>query len=72
MRPKPCKAREVERLLVRLGFTWVRTGGSHRTYIHADGRITQVPFHSGDVPTGLLRRIIGSIRITVEQFNDEV
>ena len=72
MRPKPCNAREVERLLGRLGFRWTRTGGSHRTYIHADGRITQVPFHRGDVPTGLLRRIIGNIGITVERFNDEV
>ena len=63
------KAREVELILVRLGFTETRQRGSHRQYRHADGRGTTVPFHSGrDVSPTLLRQIAKDIGLSVQEL----
>ena len=53
------QARELARVLRKLGFQDVRTHGSHVRFIHEDGRKTTVPFHAGrDLPKGLLRKIV--------------
>jgi len=63
------RAREVEALLVQLGFTEVRRRGSHRQYRHPDGRGTTIPFHSGrDIAPPLLRQIAKDIGLSVEEF----
>ncbi len=63
------RAREVEVILVRLGFTETRQRGSHRQYRHADGRGTTVPFHSGrDVSPTLLRQIAKDIGLSVQEL----
>jgi len=63
------KPRDVEALLVRLGFQEVRQRGSHRQYRHPDGRATTVPFHSGrDISPTLLRKIARDIGVTVEEL----
>ena len=63
------RAREVEALLVQLGFTEVRRRGSHRQYRHPDGRGTTVPFHAGrDIAPTLLRQIAKDIGLPVEEF----
>ena len=72
MKPKVSRPKQVESLLFRLGFT-VRAGkGSHRMYAHRDGRTVLIAFHPGTIPTGTLRKIIESMGLTVEQFNDSV
>jgi len=51
-------AREVARILERLGATVVRKAGSHRRYVSACGRCaTTLAMHPGDVPFGTLRSI---------------
>ena len=63
------RAREVEALLVQLGFTEVRRRGSHRQSRHPDGRGTTIPFHSGrDIAPPLLRQIAKDIGLSVEEF----
>lgn len=63
------KPREVEALLLRLGFLEVRQRGSHRQYRHPDGRRTTVPFHAGrDISPTLLRKIARDIRLTVDEL----
>jgi predicted RNA binding protein YcfA (HicA-like mRNA interferase family) len=63
------KPREVIRALERLGFVEVRQRGAHRQFRHPDGRGTTVPFHSGrDIAPPLLRQIIKDIRVTLEEF----
>jgi predicted RNA binding protein YcfA (HicA-like mRNA interferase family) len=63
------KPREVEALLVRLGFQEVRQRGSHRQYRHPDGRGTTIPFHAGqDISPTLLRKIARDIGITAEEL----
>lgn len=39
-------AKEAERLLLKAGFVWVRTAGSHRIYMKINVRVV-LPFHSG-------------------------
>jgi predicted RNA binding protein YcfA (HicA-like mRNA interferase family) len=52
------KPREVEQILLRLGFALARQRGSHRQYRRPDGRGTTVPFHAGrDISPFLLRQI---------------
>ena len=63
------KAREVCRILEKMGFTLARQRGSHRQYRHPDGRGTTVPNHPGrDISPVLLRQILKDIRVTPEEF----
>jgi predicted RNA binding protein YcfA (HicA-like mRNA interferase family) len=69
--PKPpvLKSKEVEAILVKLGFGVVRQRGSHKQYRHPDGRGTTVPFRSGrDISPLLLRQITKDIGMTIEEF----
>lgn len=63
------KAKEVEKILKKLGFYIVRQKGSHKQYRHPDGKYTTVPFHSGrDISPILLRQISKDIGMTIEEF----
>jgi len=62
-------AKEVIKILEKLGFQEIRQKGSHKYFKHADGRTTVVPVHPGrDIGKGLLRRIIREIEISREEF----
>jgi predicted RNA binding protein YcfA (HicA-like mRNA interferase family) len=41
-------AAEVETLLLKAGFVWLRSKGSHRIYAKAERRVV-VPFHGSDI-----------------------
>ena len=69
MRPKSSRPRDVERVAMRLGFILSHQKESHRIYRHPNGRRVVIPFHPGDVKTGLLRGIIEDMGITVERYN---
>ncbi len=67
------KGKELVRALSRLGFSVVRTRGSHVFLKHADGRVTTVPVHSGEViGPGLLRAILRDIEMTAEELLKEI
>lgn len=54
------RARELNRIIERLGGVHTRTVGSHKRYqitINATTASTAVPQHPGDIPTGTLRKI---------------
>jgi predicted RNA binding protein YcfA (HicA-like mRNA interferase family) len=71
MTPVPViPARELVRVLRRLGFQEVRSHGSHHRFAHPDGRKTTVPMHAGrDLPRGLLRKIVTQdVGMTMEEF----
>jgi predicted RNA binding protein YcfA (HicA-like mRNA interferase family) len=64
-------AREVERILLKLGFIKTRQKGSHVFYRHEDGRTTTVPHHSGrDLAYPLIRSILNDIQTSPEVFLD--
>ena len=53
------------KVLQKIGFDVARVKGSHHILIHADGRRTVVPVHSGeDIGTGLLSQGATSIGYT--------
>jgi predicted RNA binding protein YcfA (HicA-like mRNA interferase family) len=63
------KSREVEQILLRMGFILARQRGSHRQYRHLDGRGTTVPCHAGrDISPFLLRQIAKDVGVTIEAF----
>ena len=62
-------AKEVVKILEKIGFEKIRQKGSHKYFRRADGRVTIVPMHSGkDIGRGLLRRILKEIDISCEEF----
>lgn len=64
------KARELIRILKKLGFYRVRQKGAHICFKHPDGRFTLVPRHAGeDIGRGLLRQILREIRVSPEEFS---
>jgi len=63
------KAKEIIKILNRLGFQLIRKKGSHYFFRHPDGRTTIVPVHLGqDIRRGLLRGIIKDIEISPSNF----
>jgi predicted RNA binding protein YcfA (HicA-like mRNA interferase family) len=63
------KARAVETILQKLGFSVVRQKGSHKQFRHSDGRGTTVPFHPGqDISPILLKKIAADINMTLKDF----
>ena len=65
------KARDIIRILKKLGFAEVRQSGSHACFKHPDGRFTLVPKHGGeDIGRGLLRQILKEIEISPKEFSE--
>ena len=62
-------AKDLERLLLSIGFEKTRQKGSHAFYRHPDGRTTTIPHHHGRVISRpLLREILREFEITVEEY----
>lgn len=63
-------AREIMRVLNKLGFNFIRQEGSHMFFEHSDGRTTVIPNHPGqDIGRGLLGKIIKyDLQISREEF----
>lgn len=55
-------AQEAETLLVKAGFIYIRSKGSHRIYLKENKRIV-LPFHSGKI---LHPKIVKQVLIAVE------
>lgn len=70
---KLINAKQMEKMLLRLGFEKVRQKGSHAFYRHSDGRVTTVPHHKARVlARPLIREILREIEITVEDYNNHL
>ena len=64
------KGKEIIRILDKLGFEVVRSRGSHFFLRHADGRVTTVPVHSGEVlGPGLLRSILRDVELSLDDLH---
>ena len=59
--------RNVTRALESVGFTYVRTKGSHAVYRNRDGRVTVIPRH-GVVKRGTLASILRQVGLTADEF----
>lgn len=63
-------AREVSKILQKLGFELKRQEGSHMFFEHSDGRTTIIPNHGEeDIDRGLLNKIVKhDLKIEREEF----
>jgi predicted RNA binding protein YcfA (HicA-like mRNA interferase family) len=69
------KARELDRVLRRLGFSPVpkRGKGAHQVYVNAaTGRFTTVSWHGGgrEVPKGTVKAILQDIEMGWDEFQE--
>lgn len=60
--------REVLRFLKQQGYREVRQTGSHLILEHAERQMIVLPVHRGDLPKGLLLRILKEAGFTLEDF----
>ena len=68
---KLLNAKEMEKLLFRLGFRKIRQKGSHVFYRHSDGRFTTLPHHGKRILSRpLMREVLREIDLTIEEYND--
>mgnify|MGYP001579158385 CR=1 FL=1 len=63
-------AKELIKILDKIGFKFIRQTGSHMFFKHPDGRTTLIPNHPGEhIKRGLLNKIIKKdLQISREQF----
>ena len=62
-------AREVIKVLEKLGFRLVRQSGSHKIYKNDEGVRITVPYHSGKIlHPKLLKQILKDADLSVEEF----
>lgn len=66
-------AKELAKVLGRLGFQFKRQQGSHMFFEHSDGRTTVIPNHPGEeIDRGLLNKIIKhDLQISREEFMEK-
>ena len=63
------KAKELIKILNKIGFEVIRQRGSHVYLKHKDGRCTVVPVHTNrEIGRGLLKRILNEIDMSREDF----
>ena len=60
-------SKDMAKILESLGFKEIRQKGSHKSYKHADGRTTVVPFHGEDLGRGLIRKILKELSNTTNE-----
>ena len=62
-------AKQLEKLLLQLGFIIQRQKGSHKFYKHPDGRYTTLPHHPGeDLSCPLIKTILNQIDLSTDEF----
>lgn len=66
----PTKARDLVKVVVKLGFRLRGQSGSHAVYVHPDRRKTTIPIHPKEaIGIGLLTKIMKKdLEITREEF----
>ena len=66
------KAKDLIRIIMRIGFKFKRQKGSHKFFQHPDGRTTIIPDHGDEqIDRGLLNKIIKQdLMMTIEDFID--
>ena len=63
------KARQLYKILLKLGFEKHHQVGSHIQLRHPDGRRTTIPYHpSQEIRKGTLKAILNDIDVTTEEF----
>lgn len=65
----PIDPKQLIKILEWLGYTHIRTRGSHHFMIHEDWKTTVIPVHSNEQISGwLLLKILRDVQISKKQF----
>jgi len=65
----PLKSESVAKVFERLGYELTSTHGSHRVYNHQGKTLNiTIPFHRKELQKPLLKKLIRTAGITVEEF----
>lgn len=64
-------ARELIRFLLRRGYRRARQTGSHLILEHSTRKTLVIPVHAGDLPKGLLLKILKDAEFTLEEFRQD-
>ena len=64
------KAKDLVKVVTKLGFKFRDQSGSHAVYVHSDGRRTTIPIHpTQTIGVGLLTKIVKKdLEITRNEF----
>jgi predicted RNA binding protein YcfA (HicA-like mRNA interferase family) len=62
------KSKELEKVLLKTGFEFVRQKGSHRMYIRGIYKVV-IPYHTKDLKKGTLKNILKQANISVKEFS---
>lgn len=63
------KAKELVRILNKIGFFKYHQVGSHAQFKHSDGKRITISIHLGkDIPRGTLKGILRDLEISTEEF----
>ncbi|OGY24101.1 MAG: hypothetical protein A2172_00980 [Candidatus Woykebacteria bacterium RBG_13_40_15] len=62
------KPKELERVLLKAGFKFVRQKGSHRMYVRGIYKVV-VPYHNKDLKSGTLRNILKQANLPPTQLS---
>ena len=62
------KVKEMERVLIKKGFTSTTSKGSHRTFKNPGGQRTTLAYHPGNIPKPIVAKILKQAGISQEEF----
>ena len=63
------KPRELEQVLLKAGFKFVRQKGSHRIYVKGNYKVV-IPYHNKDLKRGTLRNIIKQANLSPTELSE--
>jgi len=66
------KPKQLQKLLLRLGFIPRQGKGSHTVFKHPDGRRTVLANHNRPISIGTLRAILRQIELSVDDFLEKL
>lgn len=66
--PKLYSSRNIEQVLLQLGFFFVSQKGSHAKFRHENGRVTILPMNKSEIPIGTFRSILKQAGISLKEF----
>jgi predicted RNA binding protein YcfA (HicA-like mRNA interferase family) len=62
------KPRQLEQVLLRAGFEFVRQKGSHRMYTRGVDKVV-IPYHNKDLKKGTLKSVLKQANISVDELS---
>ena len=66
--PKLYSSKEIEAVLLKIGFVFKSQKGSHGKFKQSEGRMVILPMNKKEIPTGTFRSILKQANLSVEEF----